>query len=1021
MPKFPAIPWSDLFNPVLVKEARQLTRSKLLLAVIWIELFGLALFASGNLMWNLWDVEVSDAGQPFFLCLIQILAVAVACGALDSMLRTLEERDDGIGDLMYASTLSPGKILRGKFWAGWVVNLLILSLGLPFLSLSYLLRGVSLPMLMWGSFYLLVLAVLLVPLAQVIALLPVPNLLKKYGAGFCLVSGVVWLGFPVKDLLRELADRFGGLELLGWLALLAGLLLLLNSTARFLLTRSGVDRSWRPRLLMLVAALIWLLVLIGGTIFLTCRSPAPHSDMVMFFLVLVAGVALLHLLPALALMLALLCPAPMALAWYRPKRISAKWGFPLLEGSWNGLAFAGLLAGLAMVCTLAMQMVVFVFVDNSDYMGLNEIFSYLAAAPVFFGYLFCYAMTARYIGDWLRKHGRPAITALHLFCFMLVAAGIVTGVALVLTRNSNYHESKIILAGDVFAFFCDRQYDADRLTVHAMTVLAWSLPLLYWAYRLFIQLQPLRPLAGPQSKPPMWSWIFSFADISRIWQERPAKSRIWRLVPQRLLAWLGEINPVLVKEFRQMGRSRFPDFILWMEIGILLIVAVLGIANEWTVNQDHQEKFLKIVLLVPIMAVLSMCLEQLNRTAKERDSTAGDLLFVSPLTPRQIVLGKFTATLMPVLLMALPVGPMLLAFSRLPSGIHAVMSMAFLMSLGALLVAGAVLLAVLPVPARVKWYLFNPLLTIIGVCVARNHSGLLDDFCHDNLSMTFASGGCEILCMMLFMGCGVWLVNSMSIFFLKRADSDRSWLPRLTMLKVGAIWLAMLVGIALFIGSDAWASHPRGTVLDDMLWAGMMTLHFLLMLALMLALLAPRPMATAWHQPGQVPVKWKWSFPLQEGSWNGLVVVVVLAGMAMAGTLAKQLAFFIGGLWNEKPDDLFIYLAGAPVFLGYLFCYAMTACLIGDWLRRRGRGAITPLHLFGIMLTLAGVVTFVIAAFLRLPQSIHHERWCIMVGNVFAFACSRQCNDNYLVAHAAAMLLWSLLLLSWARRLSLRR
>ena len=137
MSKWPFSLGTDLFNPVLVKEARQLTRSKLLLVLIWVELFGLALFTAGSLLWNPWNVEVHDAGNglDFFLWLVQILAVALACGALDSMLRTLDERSEMTDDLMYVTSLSPGRLLRGKSEAGISVNLLILSLGLPFLAL----------------------------------------------------------------------------------------------------------------------------------------------------------------------------------------------------------------------------------------------------------------------------------------------------------------------------------------------------------------------------------------------------------------------------------------------------------------------------------------------------------------------------------------------------------------------------------------------------------------------------------------------------------------------------------------------------------------------------------------------------------------------------------------------------------------------------------------------------------------------------------------------------------------------
>ena len=61
------------------------------------------------------------------------------------------ERNDANIDLLFVTTITPGAIVRGKYFAAMALTLLIFSACMPFMMFTYLLRGIDLPTI----FYLL--------------------------------------------------------------------------------------------------------------------------------------------------------------------------------------------------------------------------------------------------------------------------------------------------------------------------------------------------------------------------------------------------------------------------------------------------------------------------------------------------------------------------------------------------------------------------------------------------------------------------------------------------------------------------------------------------------------------------------------------------------------------------------------------------------------------------------------------------------------------------------------------------
>lgn len=137
----------DRLNPILVKEVRQSLRSRATLLVIGaallVQLFALYLFAVSN--------EKSNPGGNFFsvIMTVFILGSFILCAVFCQRF-SLEKREDNL-DFTYITTLSPRRIVGGKFVSALVMELMLFSLCLPFMVMSYYLGGIDLSSILLRS------------------------------------------------------------------------------------------------------------------------------------------------------------------------------------------------------------------------------------------------------------------------------------------------------------------------------------------------------------------------------------------------------------------------------------------------------------------------------------------------------------------------------------------------------------------------------------------------------------------------------------------------------------------------------------------------------------------------------------------------------------------------------------------------------------------------------------------------------------------------------------------------------
>jgi hypothetical protein len=136
----------DWLNPVAVREFRQAVQSRWVIAILVLFLL-INLSVVGCYVVLSPDADTSTTGGcTIFIGLLSVLAITcIGFVPLYSGIRLSLERSDANVDLLFISTLTPGQIVRGKYLAAMALTLLIFSACMPFLTITYLLRGIDLP------------------------------------------------------------------------------------------------------------------------------------------------------------------------------------------------------------------------------------------------------------------------------------------------------------------------------------------------------------------------------------------------------------------------------------------------------------------------------------------------------------------------------------------------------------------------------------------------------------------------------------------------------------------------------------------------------------------------------------------------------------------------------------------------------------------------------------------------------------------------------------------------------------
>ena len=143
----------DSINPIVVKELRQAVKSRFVVAVLliflvlqlgWIALQLLVVGAQGRI-----DSLEFQGGRDVFTALqFILLATCLLFIPLYTALRLAAERNEANTDLLFITTIQPRAIISGKLFSAIVLAILIFSACIPFMGLTYYLRGIDWPIIL---------------------------------------------------------------------------------------------------------------------------------------------------------------------------------------------------------------------------------------------------------------------------------------------------------------------------------------------------------------------------------------------------------------------------------------------------------------------------------------------------------------------------------------------------------------------------------------------------------------------------------------------------------------------------------------------------------------------------------------------------------------------------------------------------------------------------------------------------------------------------------------------------------
>jgi hypothetical protein len=135
----------DRINPIVIKELRQAVQSRFVIGALLVYLLVNLTVIGGFIVTYEGESTELHAGRNVFRVLhIALLGACMVIVPMYAAVRLAFERGGASLDLLYISTIKPAAIIRGKFWAAMILALLIFSTCTPFLTFTYLLRGIDL-------------------------------------------------------------------------------------------------------------------------------------------------------------------------------------------------------------------------------------------------------------------------------------------------------------------------------------------------------------------------------------------------------------------------------------------------------------------------------------------------------------------------------------------------------------------------------------------------------------------------------------------------------------------------------------------------------------------------------------------------------------------------------------------------------------------------------------------------------------------------------------------------------------
>jgi hypothetical protein len=314
----------DLINPVVLRESRQLVRSRFAVGILMTFLIIMSLSAGAFVVMTSDDRMALDHGQSLFAILSVILGYAslLFIPAHTALPLLMQKQSAGM-DLLFVSTIPPRSIIWGKMASAFWMMVLMFSVSMPFMVLTIQLRGIGL----FDVFASLAIQACLILIATMGFLLLVCLPVSRVFA-ILLSIGYFFMLFIFPSTL-SVGLAYSGINATGlWITLGISTVLLLigGALATALISPAITNRYMGPRI---TATACWILIGIIGA-FPKTNVAEPWA-------------ATSSILAALAILAACSEPSTMSRRVHRsvPKNPGLRFlSFPFFTGGLNGMLWA---------------------------------------------------------------------------------------------------------------------------------------------------------------------------------------------------------------------------------------------------------------------------------------------------------------------------------------------------------------------------------------------------------------------------------------------------------------------------------------------------------------------------------------------------------------------------------------------------------------------------------------------------------------------------------------------------------
>ncbi len=384
------------------------------------------------------------------------------------------------------------------------------------------------------------------------------------------------------------------------------------------------------------------------------------------------------------------------------------------------------------------------------------------------------------------------------------------------------------------------------------------------------------------------------------------------------------VSPVIVKEIRQAVRGRFIVAVILLFLGVqLLTMGIALLANAAsTANLDATAAGRPVFLTIfgILIGTCLVCIPAYTgiRLAAERNDVNVDLLFITTLEPRAIILGKLGSAMILTLLIYSACVPFL-AFTYFLRGVD-FPSIAVLLGMGLLIVAVmvsiAITLATIPVSRPFKVILGLGMLSM-GFPMIPLTIGLAFQFLR-------SSGGGFVGMAKFWIGMGVVVAFVVAACTVLLAIATAQVTPpaanraRPVRLMLSLFWLVTGVGIAVV----CWQAKSIDSAI------GWMVFQLCLLTVCMMAASSERRSlgARVTRDIPESAAQRLIAFPFFSGSLSGLVWTVMMFLATIAAGIAMGEVF--GATHTTQHLEAAAWMADALI---YIAGYTMAGIALRDW------------------------------------------------------------------------------------------